>query len=78
MLLRGRWDLADKGVMDRTHLRWFTPRSFARMFEETGYAVDRLAPLSPLGAKARVLSALLGGRFEHLFWYQINLHGHAA
>ena len=36
MLLAGRWDLEPRGRMDRTHLRWFTPRTYAAMFTEFG------------------------------------------
>ena len=27
-LIAGRWELAEAGVMDRTHLRWFTLQSY--------------------------------------------------
>src|SRR4029453_7112221 len=29
-LLLGRWDYGDRGILDRTHLRFFTRRSFVR------------------------------------------------
>lgn len=73
-LLRGRWELTDQGTMDRTHLRWFTPSSYAQMFENSGYLVDWVGPVTPLSVKARIASALLGRRSQHLFMYQINLH----
>jgi hypothetical protein len=41
-LLQGRFDLTDTGVMDRTHLRWFTVRSLREMIEGAGYRVQRL------------------------------------
>ncbi|MEQ8827210.1 MAG: hypothetical protein RIC82_05480 [Parvibaculum sp.] len=62
--------------MDRTHLRWFTPASFRQMFEEAGFAVTSVEPLSAPGRKARILNALTGNRFRHLFMTQINLHGY--
>lgn len=72
-LLRGRFDLDDKGVFDRTHLRWFTPRTFARLFEQSDFAVEHVGPLVPFAARTRFLSALSGGRLDHLFTRQINL-----
>jgi 2-polyprenyl-3-methyl-5-hydroxy-6-metoxy-1,4-benzoquinol methylase len=41
-LLRGRFDFTDTGVMDRTHLRWFTVKTLSEMIEEAGYTVKRL------------------------------------
>jgi 2-polyprenyl-3-methyl-5-hydroxy-6-metoxy-1,4-benzoquinol methylase len=75
-LLQGRWELEERGAMDRTHLRWFTPASFRQMFEEAGFAVTSVEPLSAPGRKARILNALTGNRFRHLFMTQINLHGY--
>lgn len=35
-LLRGRWDYADEGLMDRTHIRWFTLDGMASLFQRAG------------------------------------------
>jgi 2-polyprenyl-3-methyl-5-hydroxy-6-metoxy-1,4-benzoquinol methylase len=35
------WKYEDHGVMDRTHLRFFTGKSVKRMFEEAGYTVEK-------------------------------------
>jgi 2-polyprenyl-3-methyl-5-hydroxy-6-metoxy-1,4-benzoquinol methylase len=78
MLLKGRWDLCDVGVMDRTHLRWFTPRTFAQMFEGAGFAVDELAPVARPGPKSRVARLVLPAAARHLLWRQILLRGHAV
>jgi 2-polyprenyl-3-methyl-5-hydroxy-6-metoxy-1,4-benzoquinol methylase len=77
MLWRGEWNAADYGIMDRTHLRWFTPASYQEMFERAGFGVDRLESISELTLKQRLLCAALLGRRNHLFWGQINLQGHA-
>jgi 2-polyprenyl-3-methyl-5-hydroxy-6-metoxy-1,4-benzoquinol methylase len=72
-LLKGRFDYSEEGVMDRTHLRWFTPVTFARMFAQAGLAVERCEPVEPLRAKARLLDRMTGGRLRHLFHNQIVL-----
>lgn len=36
---RKDWEYEDSGVMDRTHLRFFTRKSIRRMFEGAGYRV---------------------------------------
>lgn len=38
-LLRGRWDYTDTGVLDRTHVRFFTRATMLELFHKTGYEV---------------------------------------
>lgn len=38
-LLRGRFDYADYGIMDRTHLHFYTARTGRDLLESSGYAV---------------------------------------
>lgn len=40
LLVQGRWRYADRGVHDRTHLRWFTDRNARDMFSAAGFRVD--------------------------------------
>jgi 2-polyprenyl-3-methyl-5-hydroxy-6-metoxy-1,4-benzoquinol methylase len=61
-LLLGRWDYGDRGILDRTHLRFFTRRTFVRFLEEAGLSVTELAstpvPL-PLVVPGRLHGAVL-------------------
>jgi len=41
-LALGRWDYADRGILDRTHLRFFTKRSFAALLRDAGLSVEEL------------------------------------
>ena len=41
-LLRGRFDYQDCGIMDATHLRWFTRRTVREFFERLGFQVTAL------------------------------------
>lgn len=72
-LLRGRFNLEEQGVMDRTHLRWFTPTTYAAMFTDAGLVVERMGPLAPSGPRARLIMPLLPPSRRVLFWRQINL-----
>ncbi len=38
-LLIGEWPLADEGLFDRTHLRWFTLKSIREMFDGAGLQI---------------------------------------
>jgi 2-polyprenyl-3-methyl-5-hydroxy-6-metoxy-1,4-benzoquinol methylase len=71
MLLKGEWTLADSGRMDRTHLRWFTPKSYAEMFRACGFEVVSTEPLSEFGPRAKLINRLTARRLEHLFIGQI-------
>jgi SAM-dependent methyltransferase len=71
MLLRGRWDLESAGRMDRTHLRWFTPDSYAQMFRDCGYKVISVEPLAKARVKTRIANMLTAHRLSHLFVSQI-------
>jgi SAM-dependent methyltransferase len=77
-LLRGSFDLADQGTFDRTHMRWFTPRTYAAMFEAAGFRVETVKPLTPFAPRTRALSRLTGGRIDHLFMRQIWLKARKA
>ena len=78
-LIKGKFEYEEEGMMDRTHLRWFTPASYAGMFVEAGVRVDLLAPLAAVTGKnarrKRWISYVFGNRFDHIWWYQINFHG---
>jgi 2-polyprenyl-3-methyl-5-hydroxy-6-metoxy-1,4-benzoquinol methylase len=78
MLLRGEWRHEDSGPMDQTHLRWFTPRSYKRAFESSGFAVDAITPVAIHGWKARVVICLSLGCAFHLVTRQLMLQGHAV
>lgn len=39
-LFHGRWPYADTGLLDRTHLRFFTMQEARQMFTDTGYHVE--------------------------------------
>ena len=45
MLLEGRWDYATLGILDRTHLRFFTRTSLIKLFSDSAYQISRLYPV---------------------------------
>jgi len=61
-LLLGRWDYADRGILDRTHVRFFTRRSFTRFLGDAGLDIEELvatpAPL-PLVVPTRFHGGVL-------------------
>lgn len=41
-LVRGRFDYRDAGVLDRTHLRFFTAATARELIEQAGFAIERI------------------------------------
>ena len=50
-LLFGWWEYTDTGIMDRTHLRFYTRTTARRMIEQAGYRVAR-SGVTPLMVRA--------------------------
>jgi hypothetical protein len=59
--------------MDRTHLRWFTPATYADMFAACGYKVVSVGPLVRPSWRIAMANTITGGRLSHLFVSQIML-----
>lgn len=66
-LLLGRFDYKDSGIMDATHLRWFTGTSFVAFFERQNFRVVSVtaAPGTWNGVYRRGPFKLLPERLRH-------------
>lgn len=66
------WKYEDGGILDKTHLRYFTIKSAVRMFEEAGYKVEIAQGIHPYyGNKFRLLRFFLGKRVEDMRYFQL-------
>lgn len=72
-LLQGQWKLEDRGVMDRTHLRWFTPTLYSQVFEQAGFEVEEIRPVTPFSSRTRFINWITSDRTRHLFMRQISI-----
>lgn len=59
-LVTGRLDYADSGLLDRTHLRWFTRLTMLQLFESCGYRVALIKPRLFAHPHSQQASALIG------------------
>jgi 2-polyprenyl-3-methyl-5-hydroxy-6-metoxy-1,4-benzoquinol methylase len=69
LLLNGDFSYADVGVMDRTHLRFFTMRTMHELFEASGYAVVAMRGINPWRER-HWLPAIAPRRFADIFYRQ--------
>lgn len=56
-LLRGEWNYAESGQLDRTHLRFFTHQTARNLIESGGFTIESESAVI-LGRKAKLLSAV--------------------
>jgi len=47
LAVRGEWRYQDSGILDKTHLRFFTKKSIAEMFDSLGYRIACLEGINP-------------------------------
>ncbi len=67
LLAHKSWEYEASGILDRTHLRFFTETSIRAMYERLGYEVLRQEGINPaprLPMRFRIANALLRGRLE--------------
>ena len=71
LVVHGRWDYTDEGILDRTHLRFFTRSSMIRLLEDAGYRVEEAVGINPTGsAKFRLANLLSLGRWSDMKYLQ--------
>lgn len=60
LIIHGNWDYKDHGILDRTHLRFFTYKSIVKMFNLLNYKILRIEGIHPTSSRTfQVLNLLL-------------------
>ena len=90
-LLAGRFDYADRGILDRTHLRFYTLKTARRLLVSAGFRIvgEWVTPMPvelavpalarpPLLGPGRAVSSALGRLSPGLFGYQLVFEAEAA
>ncbi len=71
LVVKGRWDYTDEGILDRSHLRFFTRRSLAPLFGGGGYRLERVVGIHPTRSwKFRLVNLLTLGRWAEMQYLQ--------
>ncbi len=68
LVIYGNWDYKDWGILDRTHLRFFTYKSLQKMFPKLGYELLTIESLPPnptfTSRVVKFVNILLLNKFE--------------
>ena len=80
LMFHGSWEYQDAGVLDRTHLRFFTKSSMVDMFEREGFALKKVCGINAfsgipsvrmrLWLLYRLANALFLGKFDDMKFQQ--------
>jgi 2-polyprenyl-3-methyl-5-hydroxy-6-metoxy-1,4-benzoquinol methylase len=68
-LIKGRWDYTDMGILDRTHVRFFTRATMIEMFEGAGFEVEACVGVNSQLPPGRPIRSVLNRRiFADMKW----------
>lgn len=79
LLVKGEWRYQSSGILDRTHLRFFTRRSILDLFQGAGFAIQTVAFTGPLqrgriksmpGRIAFLANMMMGGSLRDFLTHQ--------
>lgn len=71
LLIKNDWEYKDMGILDRTHIRFFTKKSIIRMFNSSGYSIINIEGINRNeGWKWRLLNLLTLGLIKNTGYLQ--------
>jgi 2-polyprenyl-3-methyl-5-hydroxy-6-metoxy-1,4-benzoquinol methylase len=74
LVMRGRWDYAEYGILDRTHLRFFTRNTMGELFRSTGWKVISTTGINrTTTVKTKTAHLLSRGRVDDFLFMQYVL-----
>lgn len=69
-LLKGKFEYQQYGILDNTHLRFFTTETFQKLVVDCGYTIENFST-DPVGGGYPKVSKILSNFFPNLFAYQM-------
>jgi 2-polyprenyl-3-methyl-5-hydroxy-6-metoxy-1,4-benzoquinol methylase len=74
LIFGGKWEYTDEGLLDRTHLRFFTKKTALNLLESSGLKVDKIKETGfEKGSKTRVANLITFSLFKPFFTTQYLL-----
>lgn len=71
LVIKGRWDYVEHGILDKSHLRFFTRKSIIGTFEQLDYKIRRIEGMHPTSSRTfkllnlLCLASLRDARYKH-------------
>lgn len=77
LLFKDRWDYTPSGILDKTHLRFFTKKTSIELLENGGFRVEKVTPLLPhkKGSKTWYFNVFTFSIFKKFFTTQYLIKG---
>ena len=69
LIFRGKFQLTESGILDRTHLRWFVEETAIELMTRNGLILEHIEG-KMYGRKKKLLNAISFGLFRHFFYLQ--------
>ncbi len=76
LLFRGRWTYTEEGILDRTHLRFFTRSTAVKLISGAGFVIRKVS--ANYGPKRLLFNRLTVGIFRNLLARQYLIHAYKA
>jgi SAM-dependent methyltransferase len=83
LVMQGRWDYVERGILDKTHLRFFTKQTLRELFQNQSYVVEGMEGINAFADMVsgdtrmwkiyRLLSLLPTRRLEEMKYLQFVL-----
>lgn len=70
LLFKGKWEYQQSGIMDWTHLRFFSRDSARDLIEKSGFRVEQIMP--EFGRKSQIADMLTFHAFQNILSYAYN------
>lgn len=72
LLVRKNWEYEDEGILDKTHLRFFTERSIREMFIKCGYHIIKIEGIREckFSKKLKILNFILRNSLDDMKYLQ--------
>ncbi len=63
-LIRGKWRYSDAGVLDRSHLRFFTWQGMKALFQDSGFTIEKVYRKIDSGLNMKLLNLVFCNRIK--------------
>jgi methionine biosynthesis protein MetW len=74
LVIHGNWDYKNQGVLDRTHLRFYTYKSIVKMFDKLGFEILRMEGIHPTSSRTyKILNIILLNSIADLRYKQFTV-----